>query len=407
LERIEALLARARSGESGVLAVRGEPGIGKTALLREARARASDGFSVLSATGVEGESDIPYAALLTLLAPIRSLIGLLPEVQRTALVGALALGPPSGADKLAVGAAVLGLLDAAAERRPLLAVVDDAQWLDSASAGALLFAARRLGAERIVLLLGIRDAEGAELSLAGLTEVSLRGLDHPAVRELLTRGSGGRAPSDALVDGLVAATAGNPLALLELPASLSPDQLAGGGDPLADLPAIGARLRSAFLRRVQALPDRTRRVLLLAAASSSERIEPVAGATAAMDTSVAALDEAERAGLIELHDDMLRFRHPLVRASVYHGAEPGERRRAHAALADAEVSPSRRAWHLAEAAVGPDEVAAAALEAAAAEAMSRGGQQAAGVAMERAAHLTPAGPPKAVRLVQASGEAAA
>jgi DNA-binding CsgD family transcriptional regulator len=403
IQRIEALLAAARTGRSGVLGLRGEPGIGKTALLREARARGGDDFLVLSATGAEGESDIPYAALYTLLTPVFELIDTLPELQRAALGGALALGPPSGGDQLTIGTAVLGLFDAAAEERPLLVMVDDAQWLDSASAAALLFAARRLGAERIALMLGIRDREGLPLDTTGITEVTLAGLGPDAAQELLTRGADGRVPSETVVDGLLAATAGNPLALLELPASLSRDQLAGA-EPLGDPLAIGARLRSAFLQRVQALSDQARGALLLAAASSSERIEPVAGASAALDTSVAALDEAERGGLIELYDDTLRFHHPLVRAAVYHGAEAAERRRAHRALAEVETSPSRRAWHLADAAVGPDEEAAAALEAAAAEALSRGGQGAAAAALERAAYLTPAGAQRAARLVNASGQ---
>ena len=401
--RADGALASARGGESAALAFRGEPGIGKTALLAEARGLAGPDFAVLSATGVEGESDIPYAALYTLLSPVVELLDSLPVLQRAALGGVLALGPPMPSDQLTVGTAVLGLLDAAAEKQPLLAIVDDAQWLDTASAGALLFAARRLGAERIALLLGIRDGEGLPLDLAGLTEVRLTGLERGAARELLTRGAGGQAPAEDVVDGLVSATAGNPLALLELPSSLSAEQLAGAA-PLEDPLAIGERVQSAFMRRVAALPRQVRDALLLAAAGSSEQIEPVAKAAPALDTRVDLLEEAERAGLIELHGDRLRFRHPLVRAAVYHGAEPADRRRAHRALADGESSAARRAWHLADAAVGPDEEAAAALEAAAAEATSRGGQGAAGAALERAAYLTPAGPARAARLVNASGQ---
>nr|MDQ3642648.1 ATP-binding protein [Actinomycetota bacterium] len=173
VERLAALLAGARSGQSAVLVLRGEPGIGKTALLREASAHAGDQFSVLSANGVEGESDIPYAALHTLLAPLASLIQTLPALQRAALEGALALAPPAASDVLTIGTAVLGLLDAAAEDRPVLVIVDDAHWLDSASAAALLFAARRLAAERIALLLAIRHGEGEQLHTDGLAELTL------------------------------------------------------------------------------------------------------------------------------------------------------------------------------------------------------------------------------------------
>ena len=403
VNRIDALLTGARDGASGVLAFRGEPGIGKTALLAEARQRAGDDFALLTTTGVEGESDIPYAALHTLLNPVAELIESLPGQQRAALAGVLAMGPPTAGDQLTVGTAVLSLLDSAAEQNPLLVTVDDAQWLDTVSAGALLFAARRLGSERIAVVLGIRDGEGLALDLTGLTEVRLKGLEHAAARELLSRGSGGQAAPEGVVDDLLSATAGNPLALLELPGSLSAAQFAGA-DPLEDPLAIGERLQSAFLRRVEALPRGVRDALLPAAASSSERTEPVAKAAPALDTKASALEEAERAGLIELHGDTLRFRHPLVRAAIYHGAEPAERRRAHRALADGESSSERRAWHLADAAVGPDVDAAAALEAGAGDATARGGQGAAAAALERAAYLTPAGPERAARLVTASGQ---
>ena len=400
LERIGALLAGARGGQSGVLALRGDPGIGKTALLSEAQALGGRDVTVLATTGVEGESEIPYAALLTLLTPALAHLDTLPDLQRNALAGVLALGPPTGADQLTVGTAVLALLDAAAVERPLLAMVDDAHWLDSASAGTVLFVARRLAAERVVLLLGIRDPEGFALDTSGIDELTLPGLDRSASRRLLAR-AGGEAPPAAVVDGLLAATAGNPLALLELPAAIPASQLAGA-EPLDDPLTISSRLQEAFLRRAEALPHDTRAALLLAAAASNRRAESVALAGPAMGTDLGALEQAEGAGLIELAGDVLRFKHPLMRAAVYHGAAGADRRRAHRALADTEPSGLRRAWHLANAALGPDEDTAAELEAAAENARSRAGQGAAAAAQERAAQLTPAGPLQAARLVRAA-----
>ncbi len=397
--RIAELIAGARAGAGGVLALRGEPGIGKTALLHEARALAEDELGVLAATGVEGESEIPFAALLTLLGPALPMLDRLPERQRAALEGALALGPPAGGDLLTLGAAVLGLLDAAAEERPLLVLVDDAQWLDRASAEVVLFAARRLEGERVALLLAIRDGEGDELNLAGIPELRLAGLGRADAARLLGRIAS--APPGGVVDALVEATGGNPLALIELPAALSPEQL-GGSEPVGEPVAVGARLRDAFLRRVQALSAPARHALLLAAASSSDDVEPVVRAARALGIDIGALEEAERAGLIELSGEERGFRHPLVRAAVYHGADPAERRRAHAALADAEVLPARRAWHLAAAATAPDDAAAEQLEAAAQEALARAGQGAAAAALERAARLTSAGPERAARLVRAA-----
>ena len=401
LTRIARLVDGARSGQSGVLALRGEPGIGKSALLQAARSFAGDDMTVLAAAGSEGESEIPYAALHSLMAPVLDRLGDLPERQRLAVEGALALGPAEAADRLAIGAALIGLLDAAAERMPRLLLVDDAHWLDGATAGALLFAARRLESERIAMLLAIREGEGSHLDLSGIETQRLSGLEAEAAKQLIAR-SLEREPKPELVDSLLRATAGNPLALIELPRALDPGLLAVREE--ADEPiALGERLREAFLRRVEDLPADSRAVLLLAAASFSEGLEPIATAAGALDTDLGRLEPAESAGLVEVTSSALRFRHPLVRAAVYHGAPPPERRRAHAALAAAETDPAIRAWHLGAAATGPDEETAKALEQAGVAALARGAHGAAAHAFERAASLTPAGGDRARRL----GEAAA
>ncbi len=378
----------------GALAVVGEPGIGKTALLEYARAAAP--ALVLRATGAEAERDLPFAALLTLLRPVLHLLDRLPAVQVRALEGALALGPPGLADRLVVHAAALGLLSAAAERQPVLAIVDDAHWLDDASADALLFVARRLEGERVALLLALRPVEGQSLPLAGIEQLTLGGLGRREAGELLSEVPG------IVVERLHRATAGNPLALLEAPAHLPAEQLAGR-DPLGDPLPVGPGVQAGFRRRLERLPQRTRTALLLVAAAGAEPLGQVAAAGAELGVTLSDLEPAEREHLVEADVDEVRFRHPLVRAAAYRDAPAPERRAAHRALA-AHTAGARRANHLWAAATGLDDEAATALESAAGEARSRTGFSAAALGMERAARLTPPGDARALRLLAAAND---
>lgn len=401
LAAIERLVTDAVGRRGGALVVRGDPGIGKTALLERARELAGDRVRVIAARGVEGESRIPYAGLHTLLAGLLQLRDRLPARQRDGLAGALALGPRAG-DRLTVAAATLGLLDAAAEEQPLLVLVDDAHWLDAASSEALVFAARRVEAEPVALLLAVREDEGEQFRTAGLPELTLAGLDADDAATLLERASGGPLPGE-VVKRLLAASAGNPLALIELPRALTEEQLAGR-EPFAELLPPGGYLQAAFLRRAERLSPDARRLLLLAAASADDRVDTVERAAAQAGLTLDALAEAEAEGLIKLDVDELRFHTPLVRAAVYHGAAAADRRSAHRALAEGEPRVSVRAWQLAEAAAGRDDEAAAALELAACEALERGAQREAARAYEGAARLGPGGPVRARRLVWAAAQ---
>jgi DNA-binding NarL/FixJ family response regulator len=398
---IEELLTEARASRGGVIAVRGDPGIGKTSVLTRARAQA-EGFRVLHASGVQSEARIPFGALLSLLRPALGVLEDLPERQRLALAGALAVGPPAPGDPLTIGAATLGVLAAAGGGGPLLVVVDDAHWLDEASAGALLFAARRLGHDPVAMVLATREGEGTPLDLAGIPVLELRGLDRDAALALLVRENPGL--DGAGVERALDVAAGNPLALLELA------ELPGGwaADAAAGLPpAVGPAVEAAFSRRIEALPAATQRVLLLAAAGEAEPLERLAAAARRLGLGLDALAPAEAAGLVELGPDRIHFRHPLVRSAGYQRADPADRRVAHGALAevlDDGRSGLRRAWHLAAAAVGPHEAVAAALERAAGEARVRLGVAAAATALERAARLTPAGNERGRRLVAAAGD---
>jgi DNA-binding CsgD family transcriptional regulator len=377
--RIDDLLTAARRGASAALMIRGDPGIGKSALLEEAARRAA-GMTVLRAHGVQSESELTFAALADLLGPLLDHLDALPQVQAAALAGALALGPPAAPDRFAVYAATLSLL---AECAPLLAVVDDAMWVDAASREALLFVARRLQQEGIVLLLAARA------SVAELPELVLGGLDLAAATALL-----GAAPEVAA--RLLDATGGNPLALLELSGLLTEAQRAGR-EAIEDPPPVGSSVERAFSRELDALPEATRRALLVAAACET-------GATADIFAALErpeALEPAERAGLITIAGAHLQFRHPLLRSVAYRALAAPERRAAHRALAGA-VGGERRAWHLAAAAVAPDETVAGALDEAAAAARRRGGPAAAMRAAERAAMLTPDPELRARRLLAAA-----
>jgi hypothetical protein len=362
--RLDRLLAATREGDSAALVIEGEPGIGKSALLEYARERAT-GMQVLTARGVESEAELPFAGLSQLLTGVLDQLAAIPAPQRDSLQAGLGLAPGSGGDRFAACAATLSLLAAAAEARPLLVIVDDAHWLDQASADALGFTARRLGAEGIALLVAMREGEPDALDTAGLPVLRLGGLDRLACGALL-----GDATSPEIVARLWWETGGNPLAVLELSTLLEDPQLAGR-EPLEGPLRVGPQIERAFRRRVDELTEETRRAVLVAAAHDGPALDEVARALEALGLRAAMLEPAERAGIVTLRGAEVVFRHPLVRSAAYHGAPADERRAAHRALAEglrADRSLARRAWHLAAATVEPDEAVAADLAAAALDA---------------------------------------
>jgi DNA-binding CsgD family transcriptional regulator len=391
--RIDSLLASARAGRGSALVVRGEPGIGKSALLAYAEEQA-DGIRVLRARGVEAEAELAFSGLYELLRPVLALAADIPERQAAALQGAFGLGPPVDS-RLLIGAGTLSCLAAAAEVQPLLCLVDDAHWLDAASADALVFAARRLEADAIALLFAARDGDPRTFEPPGVPALVLDALDRDEAVELL-RGSG---LSPRVVADLHRAAIGNPLALLELPAVLSEKQRAGL-EPLPEPLPVTKAIQAAYARRIESLPGPTRRALLVAAAEPSGDLGVIARACASVGVESGALAAAEDAGLIAIVDAGVVFHHPLVSGAAYHAAWASDRRGVHAALADAVGSEdrSREAWHLAEAAAGPDERVAAALEEVARAAYARSGYRSAARMLERAAALTPPGPRRAERL---------
>src|SRR5262245_5870045 len=388
-ERAEiwALLEAARTSRSGVLVLRGEAGIGKSALLEDARDRAAD-MHVLVARGVESESELPFAVLHQLLRPALSHVERLPGPQAAALQSALGLADGDAHERFLVFAAALTLLSELAERRPVLCVIDDAHWLDSGSSDALQFVARRLDAEGIVLLFAAREGEARAFEASDLPSLAIGGLPPEAAAELLAREV---AVSPAVRELLLEQTRGNALALVELPAALSEAQLAGH-EALPEALPMTRQLERVFHDRVDALPPASRTLLLLAAADDSEDVALVtrAGTILGMDTG--ALDPAEEAQLVRVRGARIEFRHPLVRSAVYGAATSSERRSAHRALADALADAGddadRRAWPLAAAALEPDEKVVGALEQAAERAEQRAGHAAAARALLRAAELS-------------------
>ncbi|HET7047924.1 MAG TPA: AAA family ATPase [Solirubrobacteraceae bacterium] len=382
---LDGLLAAVRAGRSGALVLRGEAGIGKTALLEHAVASAS-GVRVLRATAVESEMELAFAALHQLCGPMLDRIDRLPGPQRDALATTFGVRAGPAPDRFFVGLAVLSLLSEVAHKQPVLCVVDDAQWLDRASAQALGFVARRLFAESVALLFAAREP-GEEL--AGLPELVVEGLQDAYARRLLKAVIPGRL-DERVADQLLSETGGNPLALLELPRGRSATQLAGGY-ALPGALSLSGRIEESFLKRLAALPKDTQRLVLVAAAEPTGDPALVWRAAERLGITGPALESAESAGLIEV-DGRVRFRHPLVRSAVYRAASPNDRRLAHRALGeatDARVDADRRAWHLAEAAAGPDEDVAVELERAAGRAQARGGLAAAAAFLERASDLTP------------------
>jgi DNA-binding CsgD family transcriptional regulator len=385
--RLDRLLADARAGQSAVLALRGEPGIGKTALLGYAAERAA-GFQVVRAAGVESEMELPFAGLHQLCGPMLGGLGRLPPPQRGALGTAFGLSSGPQPDRFLVSLAVLSLLSDAAEERPLLCLIDDAQWLDRSSAQVLAFVARRLQAESVVLLFAEREP-GELDQLAGLPDLPLRELPGDSARELLVSAISGPL-DDRVEDRILAEARGNPLALLELPHELSPAELAGGFGLPGGL-SLPGRIEASFRRRVQQLPADTQRLLLVAAAEPTGEPALLWRAAGMLDVPAEAVGPAEADGLLDI-GAQVAFRHSLLRSAVYRAAPAEERRGAHRALAiatDAETDPDRRAWHRAHSTLAPDEDVADELERSAGRAQARGGLAAAAAFLERAAALTP------------------
>ncbi|MGY1699892.1 helix-turn-helix transcriptional regulator, partial [Geodermatophilus sp. SYSU D00766] len=399
---VAALLDAARNARGGALVVRGVAGSGKSTLLAEAVAAASDA-TVLRTQGVESESPLAFAALQRLLWPLRSSLAALPEPQRRALRAALGEAEGEG-DRFLAFLGTLSLLADAAEERPVLAVVDDAHWLDDASAAALLFTARRLQAERVALLFAAREGEAHSLDAPDLPTLVLGGVTGAAAGTLLAERSGADV-DPGVRDRLVAATGGNPLALGELAGVLSPDQLTGRAPLPAALPLTGGVERG-FLDRYRRLGEAAQRLLLVAAADDTGRLTVVRDAADRLGAGDEALDEAERAGLLRVEGGVLSLYHPLVRSAVYRAAPSAQRRAAHRVLAEVSgADPDRRAWHLAAATDRPDEAVVAALDGVAERATGRGGHEAADAAWARAAELTAPGPARGRRLYRAAAAA--
>jgi DNA-binding CsgD family transcriptional regulator len=399
---LEQAIREAKGGASCVLVISGEPGIGKTALLERA-AGACDGARLLRARGHESESELPFAALGELLGPLLAQLNEIPAPQARALAVALALEPAgAGVDRLAVCAATLSLLAHAALARPLIALVDDAHWLDEGSAQALVFAARRLGSEGIALLVASQGGDAFER--AGFPLLRLEGLDYEASLALLAQAPEPIAP--AVAGRLADAAGGNPLALLELRALLTPTQRAGL-ESLDEPLAIGTALERAFGRALARTSDETRGALRIAAASGTGDARTILRAMALAGLGRDALEAGETVALVSIADGKVAFRHPLLRSVAYHSATPGERRHAHAALAKALSDASdaeEHAWQRAAAALEADENVARQLARAAERAHARGAPATAARAFERAARLTPDLERRAERLRDAALE---
>jgi AAA ATPase-like protein len=397
-EVVDRVLESARDGHGGVLVVYGEPGVGKTALIECAVGAAAD-FRVARSVGVEGEMELAFAALHQLCSQSLGLLEHLPEPQREALEVALGLRAGRAPNPFLVGLAVLNLLSDGAEEQPLLCVVDDAQWLDRASAGVLAFVARRLLAERIAIVFAAREPIDA---LGGFAELRVEPLGHRDARALLDSVLPARLDEQVL-ERIVVETRGNPLAILELPRGLTPAQLAGGFGLPEALP-LSAGIEQSFTRRLARLPRDAQRLLLLAAADPVGDPALLWRAAEVLGIPESAADTVETERLLVLGPRVV-FRHPLVRSAVYRAAGPAERREVHAALADAtepELDPDRRAWHRAQAASLPDEDVAAELERSAARAQARGGFAAVAAFLERAAELSPESAHRAQRLLAAA-----
>lgn len=386
-EALDRLLVQVRGGQSSVLVLRGEPGVGKTALLDYLVERTS-GCRVVRAGGVESEMELAYAGLQQLCASMLARLENLPDPQREALSIAFGISGGSAPSRFLVGLAILSLLTEVASEQPLVCLIDDAHWLDRESGHALAFVARRLVTESVALVFAIREPSDEE-HLVGLPELLIAGIGDSEARSLLVSTVGGRL-DDALLDQIVAETRGNPLALLELPRGLSPAELAGGLG-LLDPSALPGRIEQSFVRQLRSLPSETQRLLLVGAAEPVGDASLLWRAAELLGIPTGAGNAAEAAGLIEF-GTRVRFRHPLARSAAYRSASLLERQDVHHALAEAtdpDIDPDRRAWHRARAARKPDERIARELERSAHRAQSRGGIAAAAAFLERATSLTP------------------
>jgi DNA-binding CsgD family transcriptional regulator len=385
-EALDRLLENVRGGQSAVLVFRGEAGVGKTALLQLCGQQAT-GFRVARIAGVESEMELPFAGLHQLCAPMLGRLDALPEPQRAALGVALGLSTGAAPDRFLVALAALSLLAEVAAERPLLCVVDDAQWLDAASGQVLGFVARRLLAESVAIVFAVREPT-SERELVGLPELTLGGLPEEDARALLATVIPGRL-DERVRDRLVAETRGNPLAILELPRALAATHLPGGFGFENAYPLPG-RIEESFLRRLESLPAEARMLLLVAAAEPVDDPLLVWRAAEQVGTGLSATTADATEGLLSIGERVI-FRHPLVRSAVYRSATVQERRAVHLALAEAtdrDADPDRRAWHLASAAAGPDEQVASELERSAGRAQARGGLAAAAAFLQRAVALT-------------------
>lgn len=397
---LDRLLDDVRHGHSRVLVLRGESGVGKSALIEYLVAKASS-CRIARAVGVESEMELAFAGVHQLCAPLLSHREHLPAPQRHALETAFGLSTGAAADRFLLGLAVLSLLSEAAEKQPLICVVDDAQWLDHASAQVLAFVARRLLAESVAIIFAVRDTR-EDNELGTLPAMVVEGLSDADARALLNSAIPGRL-DERVRDRIVAESNGNPLALLELPKGLSAAQLAGGFRS-PDARPVSSLVEQSFLRRVRSLPIESRRLLLVAAAEPVGDVILLGRASETLGIAADAAAPAVTDGLIEL-GARVRFRHPLARSAAYRAATTRERQDIHRALAavtDADIDPDRRAWHLAQAAIGPDETVACELERSADRAQSRGGIAAAAAFLERATDLTPDRARRVVRALAAA-----
>ncbi|MFF5075414.1 ATP-binding protein [Actinoplanes sp. NPDC000266] len=391
LRELDRLRESVRAGRSAALVIRGEAGVGKTALLSYAAQRATPVFQIARIAGVESEAELAYAGLHQLCVPMLGRLDALPEPQQAALRVAFGITGGAAPDRFLVGLATLSLLAEVAGAKPLMCLIDDVQWLDRASSDILGFVARRLAAESVVMVFAVRDHDaGASAGgLSGLPAMTLGGIHGEDARALLATVVPGRL-DPGICERLVDETGGNPLALLELPRGMSPAELAAGFGP----PAAGgaaADVESHYAVRLRSLPEATQRLMLLAACDGAGDVSAVWRAAAGLGIGFEAAWPEVTDGLFEI-GAQVRFRHPLVRSAVHRSASVDERRAAHAALAratDATTDPDRRAWHLAQASAGPDEDVAAELERSADRAQARGGFAAAAALLDRSADLTP------------------
>ncbi|MET9907751.1 AAA family ATPase [Streptomyces sp. NPDC006476] len=397
---LEELASKVEAGQSSALVLRGEAGIGKSALLDHLAGYVA-GYRVARSAGAESEMELPFAGLHQLCAPFLGHVVSLPPPQQEALTTAFGVsaGPPP--DRFLVGLAVLGLLTEVAAEKPLFCLVDDAQWLDRVSAQTLAFVTRRMLAEPLALVFATRELKARD-EFAGLPELTIDGLDNSDALALLASEAGG--PLDERVrDRILAEARGNPLALLELPHSREETEPIDGFG-LPDPGPVTGRIERSYLERVRSLPPATQRLLLAAAAEPIGDVTLLRRAAALLDIDPQAAGPAVAAGLFDI-GALVRFKHPLLRSAIYRSAELAELREIHRVLAevtDPGHDPDRRAWHLARSTVRPDEAIAAELESSAARALARGGTAAAAAFLAHAAVLTPQPQRKATRALAAA-----